>query len=353
MKPYRLLIAVLFALAACAPATAPAPATPQPTDTRATPAQPPARVTPPPAAPTPTAAPVPEKAPERWWLLDASRDGVHGASVDRAYTELLSGRQPRRTVTVAIIDSGVDVEHEDLKGNLWVNPRDKRGGGDEDGNGYGDDVNGWNFIGGRDGQHVKEDTYEVTRLYAGCRTRFANADSARLPAAQQAEFGRCRTIEVAYREKRAENEQMLPQIRNMDQAVDRYVTILKQELKTDSLTREKVSALKPMRQEVFQAQQVWLQLDSNNISSAIIKEELERIENLMKFGLNPDFDPRPIVGDNYANTAERVYGNNDVTGPAAEHGTGVAGIVGALRDNTLGVDGIASGCALDGGARSA
>jgi subtilisin family serine protease len=346
MRPYRLLFAVTFALGACAPATAPAPGAPRPVVERTQPAQPPAATTPP-AQPPATGQPthpqpgaVPAKAPERWWLLDSDRDGVYGASVERAYRELLAGRAPRRTVTVAIIDSGVDVEHEDLKANVWQNPKERPNGRDDDGNGYIDDVHGWNFIGGKDGRHVKEDTYEVTRLYAACRPRLAG-DSAHLPAAQRAEYGRCRRIEAAYREKRAESEAMLPQVRSMDMAVTRFVEILKQQLGTDSLTRDRVAALGPVNNDVFRAQQVYLQLDANSITPAMIKEERERLEGLMKYGLNPDFDPRPIVGDDYRNTAERTYGNADVTGPDASHGTGVAGIIGALRGNGVGVDGIA------------
>jgi subtilisin family serine protease len=346
MRPYRLLLVAVVALAACAQATATPNSAPRPSDqTQPTqppvsqPAQPPA-ATPQPAQPPAQPGSTPTRAPERWWLLDAERDGVFGASVDRAYTELLASRQPRRTVTVAIIDSGVDVEHEDLQANVWQNPKDRRDGRDDDGNGYIDDVFGWNFIGGKDGRHVKEDTYEVTRLYAACRPRLAS-DSATLPAPQQAEFGRCRKIEAAYREKRAESEQMLPQIRNMDMAVTRFVGILKQELRTDTLTREKVAALTPVRNEVLQAQQVFLQLDANNITPEMIKDERARLEGLVQYGLNPDFDPRPIVGDNYRNTSERVYGNGDVEGPDAAHGTGVAGIIGAQRGNRLGVDGIA------------
>jgi subtilisin family serine protease len=62
--------------------------------------------------------------PDRWWLLDAENDGVHGASVDRAYREVLAARQPARTIIVAVIDSGIDIEHEDLRDNLWRNPRE-------------------------------------------------------------------------------------------------------------------------------------------------------------------------------------------------------------------------------------
>jgi len=93
---------------------------------------------------------------------------------------------------------------------------------------------------------------------------------------------------------------------------------------------------------VRQARQLYLQLADQGISPQDVKDEVERLENLLANGLNPEFDPRDIVGDDYADTGERVYGNSDVTGPDASHGTGVAGIVAAERNNGIGVDGIAT-----------
>jgi hypothetical protein len=50
-------------------------------------------------------------------------------------------------ITVAVIDSGVDYNHPDLQNNIWVNPREIPGNGiDDDGNGYIDDVWGWDFV---------------------------------------------------------------------------------------------------------------------------------------------------------------------------------------------------------------
>jgi subtilisin family serine protease len=330
MKHLRVFSAVaILALGACAPAVTPAPA-PAPTP------EPRPEV----VAPTPEPDEIITAAPERWWLLDADVDRVYGAGVDRAYSEILNRKQPAREVVVAILDSGVDITHEDLDDVLWSNPDEPANGRDADGNGYVDDVHGWNFIGGPDGAHVDEDTYEVARLFGACRQLEAGTDAGIRP--EPVTPDECQEIREDFEAEREENEGLLVQMRAIDATVSQAMLLLRQQLGTDSITTEQVRALAPVRNDVRQARQIYLQLAAQNISEQDVKDELERIENLLENGLNPDFDPRPIVGDDYADTAERVYGNRDVIGPDASHGTGVAGIVAAERGNGIGVDGIAT-----------
>lgn len=348
MRLSSLLFIALFALGACAPSRQPTegpvpvpPATATaPERTGTSPDQPPTPTRPEvegPAAETGIAM-----APERWWLLDNDYDGVLGTGVDRAYSELLAGKSPRRSVVVAIIDSGVDTDHPDLAPNLWTNAGEVAGNGrDDDGNGYIDDVHGWNFIGGADGSQINRDTYEVTRLYAHYRARFANANPDTLSAAARAEFAEYREVEEAFEAKREETAQYLQTVRMIAAAVDHFYPLLRRHLGTDSLTVEKVAAIRSPRNDLNQARAAYLELTGQGATEAVIKEELERLENLMVYGLNPDFDPRDIVGDNYDDPTERHYGNPDVVGPDAKHGTHVAGIVGAARDNGICTDGIA------------
>jgi len=109
MKPFVHLVLLGTLLAACAPAQTAAPSAPSPA----------------PAAQVPRPDTL-SAAPENWWHLDLDEDRIYGLSANRAYRELLAGRSPERTVVVAIIDSGVDVRHVDLAGNLWINEEGSR-----------------------------------------------------------------------------------------------------------------------------------------------------------------------------------------------------------------------------------
>jgi subtilisin family serine protease len=340
MKSLQLLLLVGLSLGGCATAAVPLPApVPVPAEP-GTPVDPASAdpTTPPPAAGEPLAV-----VPDRWWLLDPEIDGVYGAGVDRAYREVLAAKTPARTVVVAIIDSGVDIEHEDLQRSLWRNPRESRSGRDDDGDGLVDDVFGWNYIGGADGRHVDDDTYEVTRLYAACRRLFGDLPGGPGLSPEPVSRETCPAIEDGYREKVQETHEMLGQIRQMHETVGIVVGILQAHLGPGELTADRVRAIAPVRNDLRQARDIYLQLVAAGITPKMITDELDRLERLLEYGLNPTFDPRPIVGDNYADPRERVYGNSDVVGPDARHGTGVAGIVAAGRDNGLGIDGIATG----------
>ena len=95
----------------------------------------------------------------RWSHLDLVKDTIPGMSVDRAYEELLKNRKGQKVI-VAVIDSGTDIEHDDLKGRVWTNAKEISGNGIvDDKNGYVDDIHGWNFLG-----DIIHENYEFVRL---------------------------------------------------------------------------------------------------------------------------------------------------------------------------------------------
>lgn len=310
----------LLLLAACVPASS----TPAPS--------------PSPAPAASAAAPALTEAPPNWQLLDHAADRVPGISLRRAERELLAGMRPRRTVVVAVIDGGVDTAHVGLKANLWRNPRETANGRDDDANGYVDDRFGWNFIGGRDGRSVKEDALEVTRLYVRCSA------SSNGPA--EPDSTTCSQVRAEYEKASTETRQQLAQVRQIETVSNRVNATLRRAMNTDSLTRAKVEAFTPTAEEAVQAKALWLRLDDAGITPAVLAEAKQALESRVNFGLNPNFDPRAIVGDDYANVNERAYGNADVMGPDAKHGSHVAGIIGGVRGTPNGVDGIATNVRL-------
>jgi len=338
MKSFRSsVIAAAAVLAACAPSRT----------VTETPAPAPAPVTTSPAQPAPTTRPPAPtvrltEAPRDWQLLDVATDNVVGVSARKAERELLAGKQPRRTVVVAVIDGGIDTAHVGLKANLWTNPKEIAGNGkDDDNNGYVDDVRGWNFIGGKDGD-VHYDALELTRLYARC-TKQAPGSAAKLPVPDEAT---CKRASDEFEKQKAETQQLQQNVQQISVVLTRANEILRRAVGTESLTKAKVTAYQPNSSETQQAKMMWLRLADAGITAEEVEKAKKDIESKTKYGLNPQYDPRTIVGDDYSNTAERRYGNADVMGPDARHGTHVAGIIGGVRGTTGGIDGIASNVKL-------
>jgi subtilisin family serine protease len=335
MKPLSsLLLFSSMVLAACgAPATVATVPTPVSSAPPAAVASAPRAV-----APASRAAPVTlAEAPRNWQLLDESADGIPGIGSERAMKELLAGKSPKRTVLVAIIDNGIDTSHVDLRANLWTNPKEVAGNGkDDDNNGFVDDIHGWNFIGGRDGKDVHFDTFEVTRQYAACHGGEAASGQPKITDAVK-----CAQIDADYNKQRKDLEGNVQNYRQINTMYGQLVPILKQAAMTDSLTPDRVRAVRGSTPQVTQARQIFLDLAAQGASPEVIADGLTSLEGQLKYSLNPEYNSRTIVGDKYTDPSEHHYGNNDVMGQDAKHGTHVAGIIGAVRGNGIGVDGIA------------
>ncbi|MFI5228666.1 MAG: S8 family peptidase [Gemmatimonadales bacterium] len=327
------LLFMAFLVAACgAPATVATTVTPAPTPM-------PSTAAPAPSAATPLTAPAVTVAepPRDWQLLDESTDHIPGIGVERAMRELLAGKAPQRTVLVAIIDNGIDTAQVDLRANLWTNPKETPGNGkDDDGNGYPDDMHGWNFIGGKNGDDVHFDTFEVTRQYAACHGMAAAGGQ---PAITDA--ARCKQVDAAYEKQRDDINKSVSTYREIDNMFKQIVPLLEQAAKTDSLTPDRVRAIQMTNPQIAQARQIYLEMAGEGATPSAIEDGLKSLEGQAKYSLDPSYNPRTIVGDNYADPTERHYGNNDVMGQDASHGTHVAGIIGAVQHNGIGVDGIA------------
>lgn len=283
------------------------------------------------------------KTKANWFNLDYEKDGIRGMGVERAYEELLKNRTSK-TVIVGVIDSGIDIEHEDLKGNIWVNEGEIPNNGiDDDNNGFIDDVNGWDFIGAADGRDIKDEQLESTRLLKKYQTKFGENPKKRLLKKYKDEYNDYLSIKKQRDEQLKEAQQYLPMYQNL---YDNFVAssgILKEFLGTDEITADAVDAIDEAEADrnVRKAKQFYLQMAQMGATQADIKDGVDHFEGMTKYSYNLDYSPRDIIGDDLSKLEYGKYGNNEVMGPDAKHGTHVAGIIAAERDNALGMKGVA------------
>lgn len=284
-----------------------------------------------------------DAAPDNWFHLNNSKDGFPGLSTEKVYQEILKSRQGR-TVIVAVIDSGVDAEHEDLAANMWVNEDEIPGNGiDDDQNGYIDDIHGWNFLGNKDGKNVSHENLEVVRLYNRDKAKFAGKDASQFSGKEKEAFEKFKAYEKEIEDKREDLGPKVMQFGAIRDAFDKLVEGIGKEPK--DITMADLKGFKtqdPILSQVAAMAQGFVdQGQSFGDVYNELAEYADYLEGQYLYSYNPDFDARAIVGDDPSNVDDHNYGNNDVEGPDAEHGTHVAGIIGAVRGNNIGMDGVA------------
>ncbi len=271
------------------------------------------------------------RTPEKgtWATLDPTADKVEGTSTEKVYKRI---KIPNRNeIIVAVIDSGVDINHEDLKGHIWVNFAEFYGkpGVDDDSDGYIDDVFGWNFLGNKNGQNVGSTTLEVTRIYARLKKR---KDAGEILSSEDGALYDQVSQEVEAGIKKAQTN--LPRY----QAFADAITLLK----ANGLKEETISGLDAVTStdpDVIKAKSLATVVYNAELTSEDIAGGIENFHAQIDYYYNASFDSSTIVGDHPEILNEKGYGNGDVIGSDARHGTHVAGIIAANRSNHFGIDG--------------
>lgn len=293
-----------------------------------------------------------EPLPNGWHLQDLGTTGAYGISLDKAY-QFVKGKKSR-TVIVAVIDSGVDTLHEDLKEVLWKNPKEIAGNGiDDDKNGYVDDIYGWNFIGGKDGKNVIKDSYERDRVYHAFKTKYEGkeVDPAKLSKEEAGEYEMWTKARAELFEE-DENAVDISLLKRAYTNLKKSDSILQVALDKKEFTGAELEKAEPATLTAMNAKNALYGLmKANDALEATnkefldgFKEYIDREQSKIDARETAPKDYRAeAVGDDYKNFNDKSYGNNNVfvENSSADHGTHVAGIIGAKRNNKIGVDGVA------------
>ncbi len=285
-------------------------------------------------------------APDNWYLLDRATTGYYGISLQKAY-DLLKGKKSK-TVIVGVIDSGVDTLQEDLKPVLWHNPKEIPNNGiDDDKNGYVDDYYGWNFLGGKDGRNVKQDSYEAARVYWKLKNKYGDTtpDTANLKGEEKYEAVMFLKAKAAV--TNGVNPMELTMMRKILPILETGDSIIAHDLGKKEFDGKDLKDYNSDIPEARSATAIYknIQRMNNNddITNVQILEDLRgQIRKADAADTPPEDFRGEIVKDNYDDFKDRYYGNHDVMTGTPTHGTHVSGIIGAARNNGLGMDGVAN-----------
>lgn len=289
---------------------------------------------------------------KNWYHQNYEKTGVYGVGTNDAIEFLKSKGIKPSSIVVGVIDSGVQIDHPDLKKNIWVNPKEKPNNKkDDDGNGYIDDIHGWDFIGGKDGKDVDHDTMEATRVVAKYEKMFESANKSTNEAnikKYPKEYQEYLRAKLVYDVKLKEAQKGMDNISSNQEQISQVVSTLRDALGNNTITVENAQKLANPNLKSY----VMMLASDSSVSGKTVdefekialeqfKEQAKYYGDQLKYMLNKDYDPRAIIGDNYSDLKQKNYGNNEVEGPDALHGTHVSGIIAAERNNNIGMDGIA------------
>ncbi|MBN8837811.1 MAG: S8 family peptidase [Sphingobacteriia bacterium] len=288
-----------------------------------------------------------------WHLLDFAKDSFYGISLNKAYDFLKEKNKRATPIIVAVIDGGIDTSHEDLKNVLWHNPKEIANNGiDDDHNGYIDDVYGWNFLGNKDGSNVKKASDEKTRVYHLYKEKFAGKeiDTSQLTTTEKYQYSMWKRSNDELSVNGDDQVETL-MLEATAKAIKRQCKIIGDEFGRSEFTLEELEKFEPKTKQAKDAKYAYvsgmkmLSVDSDEKNTNIIKELEDYIENKKALATAKTTPPpsyrSDIVKDDDKNINDKYYGNKDVMGPDAMHGTHVSGIIAADRNNHIGVNGVA------------
>lgn len=280
-----------------------------------------------------------------WWHKDLALDSLPGISLDKAYTELIK-QDSGEEVIVAIIDSPVDIDHEDLKNQIYTNPNEiPDNGKDDDNNGFIDDIHGWNFLGYGKKNSVQFANYDYLRIIRRLEPLFKEKDSSSIKQSEQREYQKYlnakKLMEADVDDIEGELEYHKKELANFLECIELFPEAYSKEEKVfDKKILDTLTPKSDRQKELLE--------DLQDFAYYGFYPEL--LESYVKQGearkakcSNLEYNERNLIGDDIYNLND-IKGNGFIDSPIGRitHGTQVASAIAATRNNRVGVRGVSN-----------
>ena len=292
-----------------------------------------------------------------WPHADIYQDSIPGMSLDKAY-EFVADKKGTMVI-LGVIDSGIDIEHEDIVDNTWTNTDEIAGNGkDDDNNGYIDDIHGWNFLGG-EGTATPEQL-EVTRIYKMLDAKYKGKERSDMNASEMDGFNYYQKVKKDYEKRIKSADEQYAVFKDNVEYIQKLIVFIgdahestvaklnKRDYNLADLNTLDPSERSPVLIKILEEGEKPEQLlDQLKIDLESQKEGKKHYEPQVTVMYNLNFNGR-ITGDDPFDIKDVPYGNANTIGSVDDemHGTHVSGIAMATRDNGKGMNGIAENVKL-------
>ena len=260
---------------------------------------------------------------KNWHNLDIEKDSVPGTSVERAYNELLNELKGKKVI-VAVIDTGLDIDHKSLSENIWINKDEKLNGKDDDNNGYIDDIHGWNYLGS---------SYNETR------------DMTRILRDNKINNRKYNLVEEEIQKEIKNSNEQLDILNYYIQILDESKELLSDYLDNDNFSIQDVNNIETVDPKLNRAKNIYRDFDFYGYTKEYLNEGIDQYNDFINYHFNVEFNGRTTNDDIY-DINDRNYGDNNInnTKESESHSTHVSGIISGNRkieDGNKGINNLA------------
>ena len=260
---------------------------------------------------------------KNWHNLDIEKDSVPGTSVERAYNELLNDLKGKKVI-VAVIDTGLDIDHISLSENIWINKDEKVNGKDDDNNGYIDDIHGWNYLGS---------SYNETR------------DMTRILRDNKINNRKYNLVEEEIQKEIKNSKEQLNILNYYIQILDESKELLSDYLDNDNFSIQDVNSIETVDPKLNRAKNIYKDFDFYGYTKEYLNEGIDQYNDFINYHFNVEFNGRTTNDDIY-DINDRNYGDNNInnTKESESHSTHVSGIISGNRkieDGNKGINNLA------------
>ncbi len=283
---------------------------------------------------------------KNWYHKDIIEDTIPGISLDKAYRELIKNKKGKEVI-VAIIDTKLDIHHEDIKQQIWINTNEIADNGiDDDKNGYIDDINGWNFLGNQSGEDIVYSNFESMRIIRKYDSIFsATSEEENIEGEYKEQYS-------LYKKAKELRELELNQIEK-DKKYGKFLfetypkskKALQKFFPNENYTITQLDSLyNTYKKDSILGPLIYYMADYKKykLSPKWINNYQKSVESRIKTSLNFEYDERIIIGDTPENLENIKYGNNKVWNDSLpfQHAIKVAGVLAADSNNNKGIKGV-------------